>query len=212
MKPPVIDLFAGAGGFTLGAYRSGFSTALAVDNDADLSWSFPVNFPRAQSLLADVSRISPRSLLAKAGISRNQTFGIVGGPPCQGFSAIGKRSPRDGRNLLVRDFFRFVRTLKPAFFIMENVPGILAEPFVRDLEEELDSISSTYEFVGPLRLNAAHFGAATLRTRAIVIGYKVCLMERFSETEIERLKAEKPTSVFEAIHDLPAPDSWCRGR
>ncbi len=70
----------------------------------------------------------------------------------------------------------------------------------------MDSISSTYEFVGPLRLNAADFGAATLRTRAIVIGYKVCSMERFSQAEIERLKAEKPTSVFEAIHDLPAPD------
>lgn len=207
MKPGVIDLFAGAGGFTLGAYDAGFTTKLAVDCDADLSHSFPINFPRSKCLSVDISRADPKDLFAKAEIARNQIFGIVGGPPCQGFSSIGKKHPEDSRNLLVRHFFRFVKALKPAFFIMENVPGILVEPFAHDLESLMDSISSAYEFVGPLRLDAADFGAATLRTRAIVIGYQTSFLNRFSSDEIEALKTAKHRSVFEAIHDLPAPGS-----
>ena len=205
MKPGVIDLFAGAGGFTLGAYCAGFATKLAVDCDADLSHSFPINFPRSKRLSVDIGCTDPRDLFAKAEIGRGQAFGIIGGPPCQGFSAIGKKRPEDSRNLLVRHFFRFVKTLKPAFFIMENVPGILAEPFAHDLEGLMDSISSAYEFVGPLRLDAADFGAATLRTRAIVIGYQTSYVDRFSASEIEALKTAKHRSVLEAIHDLPAP-------
>jgi DNA (cytosine-5)-methyltransferase 1 len=205
MKPGVIDLFAGAGGFTLGAYNAGFSTKLAVDCDADLSHSFPINFPHSKGLSVDISHADPTDLFAKAEIRRDQIFGIIGGPPCQGFSAIGKKSPEDSRNLLVRHFFRFVKALKPAFFIMENVPGILVEPFAHDLECLIDSISSAYEFVGPLRLDAADFGAATLRTRAIVIGYRASYVDRFSASEIEALKTEKHRSVFEAIHDLPSP-------
>jgi DNA (cytosine-5)-methyltransferase 1 len=207
MKPQIIDLFAGGGGFTLGAYQVGFSTVAAVDNDADLSHSFPINFPHTKFVSADISRADPKALSANAGLGSNDSFGIIGGPPCQGFSAIGKKSPKDSRNLLVRHFFRFVRELKPAFFIMENVPGILTDPFRRDLESVLDSISSVYEIVGPVLLDAADFGAATSRTRAIVVGYKASSVNRFSLNEVQRLKTGKPTSVFEAIHDLPSPDS-----
>ncbi|MGB3550777.1 MAG: DNA cytosine methyltransferase [Candidatus Binatus sp.] len=205
MKPKVIDLFAGVGGFTLGAYEAGFSTALAVDNDRDLSHSFPINFPCAKFFSADISQTSPESLLAEAEIGRYDTFGIVGGPPCQGFSSIGKRSLEDTRNLLVRDFFRFVSALNPAFFVMENVLGILAEPFANILDDALDSVSPNYDLVGPLKLNAADFGAATSRVRAIVIGYRPDYVDAISESDIERRKTKLLRSVFEAIHDLPSP-------
>ncbi len=207
MKPKIIDLFAGVGGFTLGAYEAGFSTALAVDNDKDLSHSFPINFPCAKFFSADISQTSPESLLAEAEIGRYDTFGIVGGPPCQGFSSIGRRSLHDSRNLLVRDFFRFVKALKPAFFLMENVPGLLTKPFFGILQEALDSISSTYNFVGPLKLNAADFGAATSRVRTIAIGYRPEYVNPLSEQDIQELKVERQRSVFEAIHDLSSPSS-----
>ena len=139
-------------------------------------------------------------------------FGIVGGPPCQGFSSIGRRSLHDSRNLLVRDFFRFVKVLKPAFFLMENVPGLLAKPFSRILQDALDSISSSYSFVGPLKLNAADFGAATSRVRAIVIGYRPEYVNPLSEKDIEELKVERRRTVFEAIHDLPSPSSGIEDR
>ena len=199
-------LFAGVGGFTLGAYEAGFSTALAVDNDRDLSHSFPINFPCAKFFSADISQTSPESLLAEAEIGRYDTFGIVGGPPCQGFSSIGKRSLEDTRNLLVRDFFRFVSALNPAFFVMENVLGILAEPFANILDDALDSVSPNYDLVGPLKLNAADFGAATSRVRAIVIGYRPDYVDAISESDIERRKTKLLRSVFEAIHDLPSPN------
>ncbi|MGH7814653.1 MAG: DNA cytosine methyltransferase [Candidatus Binataceae bacterium] len=205
MKPQLIDLFAGAGGFTLGAYQAGFSTALAVDNDQNLTHSFPINFPGSKLLHADISRADPKALLSVAGMRRCDVSGIVGGPPCQGFSAIGLRSPRDNRNHLVRDFFRFVRAIEPSFFVMENVPGILNEPFAKVLYDGLDSVSSKYEFVGPLRLNAVDFGAPTSRTRAIVIGYRPDLVGALTEKDFEAVKVRNQRTVFEAMHDLPSP-------
>lgn len=205
MKPQIIDLFAGAGGFTLGAYQAGFSSALALDNDADVSYSFPINFPRCKILSADIRRTEPEALFSLTEIGPHDTFGIVGGPPCQGFSSIGKRKVEDARNFLVGDFFRFVRVLKPTFFVMENVPGILAESFENILSDALDSVSSNYDFVGPLKLNAADFGAATSRVRAIVIGYRPEYVGAISESDIEHRKTKQQRSVFEAIHDLPSP-------
>ena len=207
MKPQIIDLFAGVGGFTLGAHEAGFSTALAIDNDRNLSHSFPINFPRTKFSSGDISQTNPKSLFAQAQIGRHDTFGIVGGPPCQGFSSIGRKNLHDSRNLLVRDFFRFVSALNPAFFLMENVPGILSKPFFGILQEALDSISSKYTFVGPLKLNAADFGAATSRVRTIVIGYRSEYVNALSAKDIEELKVERQRSVFEAIHDLPSPNS-----
>jgi DNA (cytosine-5)-methyltransferase 1 len=206
MKPKLIDLFAGGGGFTLGGYQAGFTPALAVDNDSDLSHNFPVNFPLSTVLAADIAGVDPRDILNHAGINRNEAFGIVGGPPCQGFSAIGKRDVDDSRNALVLEYFRFVRNLEPAFFVMENVLGIVADPFAKILDRGLDSVSSKYDFVGPLSLNAADFGAATSRTRTIVIGYRTEYVNRFSEKNIEMLWTNR-RSVYDAIHDLPSPDS-----
>lgn len=207
MRPQLIDLFGGAGGFTLGAYEAGFATALAVDNDRNLTHSIPVNFPRTTLLHADISRADPKALLSAAGIRRRDVAGIVGGPPCQGFSSIGQKSLHDKRNHLVRDFFRFVSALAPPFFVMENVPGILVEPFANILHDALDSVSSDYDFVGPLRLNAVDFGAPTSRSRAIVIGYRPSVLDTLSEKDFEAVKTKEPRTVFEAIHDLPSPGS-----
>ena len=205
VMPEVMDLFAGVGGFTLGASLGGFATKLAIDNDSDLSHSFQINFPNTTCLSADISRADPRNLFEKAGISRRETFGIVGGPPCQGFSAIGQKRRGDPRNLLVSHFFRFVKVLKPAFFIMENVPGILTVPFASELELLMNSLSPTYDLVGPMSLDAVDFGAPTLRKRVIVLGYQSAYVTPFSEKEIENLKVASRTSTFQAIHDLPSP-------
>jgi DNA (cytosine-5)-methyltransferase 1 len=160
----VIDLFCGAGGLSLGAHFAGFKTALAVDNDAKLTSSFSENFPGAKLLLEDLSQLSGCFLLDQAGLKANEVSGIIGGPPCQGFSLIGQRDATNPRNAAISHFFRLVREIMPAFFLMENVPGILLGDASKVLGDLIASVRG-YEILGPIRVNASDFGA--LRTSGL---------------------------------------------
>ncbi|MGB6068480.1 MAG: DNA cytosine methyltransferase [Desulfomonilaceae bacterium] len=198
----LIDLFAGAGGFSLGACQSGFTTRLAIDNDKDLAASYSTNFPKTNLILADISNVDPVVAARRAGIDRGGLDGILGGPPCQGFSYMGNRDPEDPRNGLVWHFFRFVKACEPKFFVMENVPGLITEPFATKLHTGIDLVASRYRVIGPIKLNAADFGAATNRLRVFVIGYRSQYIDAFAESDIEGAKMF-PATVGEAIRDLP---------
>jgi DNA (cytosine-5)-methyltransferase 1 len=196
----IIDLFCGCGGFSLGAHLAGFETLLAIDIDRTLSSSVTKNFPNVNLLNEDVSAIS---LVEKGLIGDNKISGIIGGPPCQGFSAIGKRHDADPRNLLVGHFFRHVREVSPSFFVMENVPGILEEGSKEVLDAAVDTVRDLYEIVGPITLDASYYGAATTRTRVIVVGYKVDQCDRITEEDFKRACLESRPTVHDAIFDLP---------
>jgi len=113
LQPAIINLFSGAGGFCLGAHLAGFYTILAIDIDKDITASFRHNFPHSTLLLEDVSKIDPSEMIKKIDQKNCRIHGIIGGPPCQGFSVIGKRNPHDERNELVLHFFRFVKKIEP---------------------------------------------------------------------------------------------------
>src|SRR5690242_996999 len=155
----IIDLFCGAGGLSLGAHFAGFETVLAVDVDKTLTASFNENFPGTKVLQRDLSKTTGGSLLEEAGFKPKEIAGIVGGPPCQGFSLIGRRDHADPRNALVGHFLRVVREIRPTFFVMENVPGILLGTAKQDLDALIDGLNG-YEVLGPIQVNAADFGAA----------------------------------------------------
>jgi DNA (cytosine-5)-methyltransferase 1 len=202
----VIDLFCGAGGLSLGAHFAGFKTAVAVDIDANLTSSYGENFPGATLLLKDLSLLSGRSLLEEAGFKANEISGIIGGPPCQGFSLMGRRDMTDPRNALIGHFFRLVREIQPSFFVMENVPGILLGDAKTALEDLIDGLKG-YDILGPIYVNASDFGAATNRERVIVIGFRG---GRIAQPELDRQKTTKKSSVRSAIADLPEPkaEGW----
>ena len=198
----VIDLFCGAGGFSLGAHLAGFSTVLAVDKDPILTSAFTRNFPATKLLLADLSLTSGEALVSAAGIAAGEDIGIIGGPPCQGFSLMGKRRISDSRNELLHHYFRLVAEIQPRFFIMENVPGLLLGNVRRLLEESLSGITG-YGILGPVKINANDYGAATNRDRVIIIGLRdsdaiptSCLQECVRPTRM---------TVADAIRDLPNP-------
>lgn len=200
----IIDLFSGTGGFSLGAHLAGFSVPLAIDIDEDLTYSHKSNFPNTRMLLEDLSKIDPMSALKLINLKPGNLAGIIGGPPCQGFSYIGKRDPKDPRNNLVNHFFRFVQAARPKFFVMENVPGLLTPPFQVVLEDAINQVEKLYNIVGPLIVDAADYGAATTRRRAVVIGYRPSYVNPISEEDIEAAKRKRKTTVYEAIHDLPS--------
>ena len=131
----VLDLFAGCGGLSLGAKNAGFETALAIDNDPALSSSFGRNFPASRHLLTDATQLDAKALRR---FLPNGVDGVIGGPPCQAFSEIGRRVPDDPRADLVRIFFRIVSNLQPSFFMMENVRGLIFPQNRPVLDESLE--------------------------------------------------------------------------
>lgn len=196
--PSILDAFSGCGGISLGAHQAGFSTALAVDIDPILSGAFRLNFPAARLLQKDIRGINTELLDAELP---NGVDGVVGGPPCQAFSEIGRKEKRDPRRHLVREFFRIVCLVKPKFFLFENVRGLGFEKNVGLLESALELLPSSWEVLGPHVLNAADFGAPTSRKRLFVFGFDKNEMNIPAEARLVETVAAR-VSVREAIADL----------
>lgn len=184
----------------MGAHLAGFKTALAIDIDPILSSAFAKNFPKTKLIHEDLSTLN----LAARIIPEN-VVGIIGGPPCQGFSVMGRREKNDPRNKLVSHFFRHVMEVEPAFFVMENVPGILSGDAYKTLQKALTLLGNRYEIVGPIKVNAADFGAATLRTRVLILGFDPKKMRPIKLEEIDAAKNRMRSNVKDAIFDLPSP-------
>lgn len=173
MKKPriIIDLFSGVGGLSLGAARAGFKLQGAVEIDPRASATHAINFPKTAHLTSDVAKLSGKELLSQVGVDSLTYGGLIGGPPCQGFSEIGRRSAVDPRNNLVVEFFRLVAETKPAFFLAENVPGILDARNSATLERALAQVPKSYRALKPILVKASDYGAPTRRTRVFFYGY-----------------------------------------
>lgn len=205
----LIDLFCGCGGFSLGAELAGFRSLVAIDVDSTLQSAYRRNFPRTRAIQGSVSDVDASAW--RQFIGSNRPDAIIGGPPCQGFSWIGKRKRDDPRNSLVGHFFRHVKYLRPKFFIMENVEGLLDGDNISMLNSAIEDISSIYNVLDPFVVNAAHFGAATNRRRVVVIGYDPADVDPITVDMIEPVPPSRLSTVRDAISDLPAPISEEKG-
>ena len=203
-KPVVLDLFAGAGGFALGAASAGFEVAASVDVDADLLSCHSDNFPTVSVLTADLLDVEPGEVLAACGRRADEITGVLGGPPCQGFSRIGRRDRSDPRNRLVGRFFDYVRHITPPFFAFENVPGILDSSFRDILDEGISQVAGMYRVVGPTLLDASQFGVPTARRRVLVFGFRKPGNADFNPAAAS---GAVQRTVRDAIFDLPQPDT-----
>ncbi|WDQ98163.1 DNA cytosine methyltransferase [Devosia sp. J2-20] len=163
----VIDLFCGTGGFSLGARTAGLEIVRSVDIDPVLTSTYKLNFPGSNMTLGDVSDLTGEDLKKSA---HGHVDGLIGGPPCQGFSLMGKRDELDPRRLLVDHFFRLVAELRPTFFVMENVVGLMQGEARTVLDNAISRLPSAYALTGPTILDASDFGVATNRKRVFVVG------------------------------------------
>lgn len=157
-QPTVVDLFCGAGGMSLGFHEAGFQTVLGVDFNESAVETFNANLGGARFI--DIRQI-PR--FPRADV-------VVGGPPCQGFSAIGERNAKDPRNQMWREYMRCLRESAPQVFVMENVPPFLRSREFVQFQKEVKKLG--YEVASGV-LNAADYGVPETRRRAIVIGSRV---------------------------------------
>ena len=170
-QPKIVDLFSGAGGLSLGAARAGFNVSGAVDTDPHALRAHEVNFAASRHLDVDVATLTGKKLIDLCELEPRELSGIVGGPPCQGFSSMGLRNRDDPRNNLFVDFFRIVSEVNPAFYLAENVPGILRPPNAVVVNSALAFVSGRYTVLQPMRLSAQDYGAPTTRTRVFFFGY-----------------------------------------
>lgn len=201
-KPTIVDLFCGCGGFGLGAELAGFHTVAAIDVDETLQSAYKRNFPKTNVVKADLSKIDEsdwESILEGVG----NIDGIIGGPPCQGYSRMGAGDVSDSRRLLIMDFFRHVNILSPKFFVMENVEGLLDAKNIGQLHKAISSVDGKYTVLDPLVIDASLYGAPTKRKRVIVVGFD---SERISGINKELFfSLNNVVTVRDAISDIPDP-------
>jgi DNA (cytosine-5)-methyltransferase 1 len=210
-RPVAVDLFAGAGGLSLGLEQAGFDVAAVVEYDPVHAAVHKFNFPNTSVLCADAVNVRPSTLrkavregLTAHGRNLDGWDGeidlVAGGPPCQGFSLIGKRLLDDARNRLVFRFVRLVAALKPRYFVMENVPGMIAGGHASILDELIGEFErSGYRFPPERKyrvLNAANFGVPQERHRLFLIGTRKDMP----------VVAEAPDSTVRPVQKRPKGD------
>lgn len=174
MRPIGIDLFAGAGGLSLGFEQAGFDVAAAVEIDPVHCAAHKYNFPRTAVIPRSVERLSGREIRMAAGIGNRPVDCVFGGAPCQGFSLIGHRVLDDPRNRLVLEFVRIVAELDSQTFVFENVKGLTVgthRQFLHELVAAFDEKGYAVRLPWKV-LNAGNFGTPQSRERLILLGAK----------------------------------------
>lgn len=173
----VIDLFAGAGGLSVGMEEAGFNVIWGVDNEEKTKETFEANHD-AEMLVGDINEIDP----SEVGPKEDEVDIVIGGPPCPTFSLVGRSkinsmedrtNTEDERHLLYQEFLRFVEYYDPQVFVMENVKGMMSaendsgEPVVQVIKDEMRNIGYKPKVQV---LNSANFGVPQKRERLFFIG------------------------------------------
>ena len=204
-RPIAIDLFSGAGGMSLGLEQAGFDVVAAVEYDPVHAATHEFNFPKCEAICGSVADVDGATIRARADIGRRRVDLVAGGPPCQGFSMIGKRNVADDRNNLVMEFQRLVVELDARVFIMENVPGMAVGAQGGVLDELVRRFKRDgYNCLPHTLLTATSFGVPQKRRRLFLVGAKD------GET-LPRLPVgtfEACPTVWDAIGDLPDIENY----
>jgi DNA (cytosine-5)-methyltransferase 1 len=184
-----IDLFSGAGGLHLGFERAGINVKLCIDNDILVKRTHLRNYPHIPFIDKDINFVQPNEIKT---ILKDETIDIiVGGPPCQGFSTIGKRvssnpekrTQKDPRNKLVLTYAKLIRELKPKFIVMENVKGILTKDKGSYLKNVLNEFTKAGYNVSYRLINMADYGVPQIRERVIILGNRLGLPIEFPKPD-----------------------------
>jgi len=194
----VIDLFAGAGGFSRGFKEESFKIIGAIENFKPVAEAYSTNFPETKIVVDDIKNVDALEFIDYIG---DEPDVIIGGPPCEPFTrANARRYPnpldrlyKDPIGRLVLHFIRFVADIQPKVFVMENVPGILEGELAEALRKEFKRVG--YERIYFNKLRAEDYGTPSRRLRVFI-----------SNIPIRPPKVKRKIRVIDAIGDLPEPD------
>lgn len=197
----VIDLFCGAGGLSLGFEKAGFESILAIDKWNDAIETYNFNHGSSVGTTVDIHEFTNEELLK---YKEKGVTGIIGGPPCQGFSLVGTRDSNDPRNSLYMEYVRFVSVIEPDFFVLENVSGLLSLNKGEYKEDIIERFSNLGYNVCYELLTASDYGVPQSRKRVFFVGIKnKSRMNVFFD--FNKLEKSELVTTRDAISDLPAP-------
>ena len=202
-KPIVVELFCGCGGTSLGFEMANFEIFLGCDIHIFAIKTFKHNHPNASTILGDIKKVDPFKI--KKLLNGLKVDVLIAGVPCQGFSLNNrKRHKDDDRNLLYKEFVKFVEILQPKAILLENVSGMKSTgTFVKDIERDLSRAGNM--IVKSKLLSAADYGVPQKRKRLLFVGVKGA---DFDFNKIQKTHGEttkKPyVTIREAIGDLPS--------
>ncbi|MEA5515962.1 DNA cytosine methyltransferase [Nodularia sp. UHCC 0506] len=221
-RPIAVDLFAGAGGMTLGFEQAGFDVIASVEIDPIHCATHEFNFPFCSILCKSVEDTTAKEIRNRSKIGDREIDVVICGSPCQGFSIMGKRVFDDPRNSLVFHFHRLVLELKPKFFVMENVRGItvgehkkILAALISEFNKHGYQVEENYQV-----LNAADYGVPQSRERLFLIGARKDLdlpkyPQPITQPALSKSSQQKHLSplphsptVWEAIGDLPEVEQY----
>ena len=226
----VISFFSGAMGLDIGLQKAGLTVKIGQDFDAACVETMQANGHNVIS--GDIRNITPQEMLSAAGLSVGEPFLVCGGPPCQPFSTAGKRlGINDPRGSLFMDFIRMIDYIRPRFFIMENVKGLMSAPLkhtpisertnnIKSFDEKLgsvlDVILSEFSNLGYKTvcgvLDAVNYGVPQFRERFVLIGsrdHEDIFLPIPTHFQFHQNKEYQWQILENAIVDLEKSDNEC---
>jgi DNA (cytosine-5)-methyltransferase 1 len=209
-KLKVIDLFCGVGGLSYSfSHNDNFEIVAANDILPKMAKAYELNHPGVKVYTDDIKNFNTKLIKKDLGLGPKDIDIIIGGPPCQAYSTVGKRLIDDPRGKLFQEYYRVLEEFKPKFFVFENVKGLIS----MQKGELLETIIKLFESLGYKVqykiLNAADYGAPQIRERVIIIGSKLASDFKYpapthQNPEFKKQNILKPyLTLGEAIGDLP---------
>lgn len=198
-----IDLFSGAGGFSLGFDNKGFQNVFSVDIEHSFCKTYNHNFPSHNLIQKDICEVTDSEL--KYLKEYDEIDVVIGGPPCQGFSIagnIGRKFIEDPRNRLFKEFVRVVKVVEPTYFVMENVARLYNHNKGNTRKEVINDFENLGYNVECKILNSADYGVPQVRKRVIFIGTKNNQEILFPKKEVD-----KYVTVKQALSSYPKLES-----
>ena len=194
----IIDLFCGCGGLSLGFEKAGFEIEFAIDMWKDAVNTYNYNHKNSVAVCKDIQELDNEFL--KEVSEKKNIVGVIGGPPCQGYSTVGTRNIDDPRNHLYLEYCRVVEAVNPQFFVIENVRGLLTLNNGMFKEDIINRFEKLGYIVSHKVINASDYGVPQNRQRVFFVGIKNAEFKFPKEKEYK-------VSAYDALSDLPLLDN-----
>ena len=208
--PIAISLFAGAGGCSLGFQRAQYEILYASDINPTTVATYRRNFPSTECFQQDIRNVNFHHLLESLALKNGSVDFLIGGPPCQGFSTAGTRFWDDPRNALLKQYVRALQIIKPKWFLMENVEGLLT---TKKGEYLYEATKAFIELGYKLRIDkiyAHEYGIPQRRKRVFIIGNRLGYDFELPPPRCQiggAIYRKADLCLWDAIGELPMPCS-----
>ncbi len=209
-KPKVVSLFCGAGGCSLGFQNAGYQVLYSTDIEKSAIDTYRLNFENTISEVKDIKELDCQALLEKLNLRVGELDFLIGGPPCQGFSTAGTRFWDDPRNILLKEYVRCLHELRPKWFLMENVEGLLTS---KKGEYVFEAAKAFIELGYSIRIEKVYsheYGIPQRRKRVLIVGNRSNLCFSFPEPKYYatgRIFKNSPVTLKDSLANLPLPSS-----